>query len=126
LGISLPLTIINKNQGNIKSAEFSIKQQQSLANNAETELRNNIGTAYQKLLLTVKQNSATQKDFYTKYEAMYRNILSSYQQKQINLLEFLDFFNDYTSSQQRLLQQQLNLQLSKDEVNYYAGMDILK
>lgn len=126
LGISLPLTIINKNQGNIKSAEFSIKQQQSLASNAETELRNNIATAYQKLLLTVKQNSATQKDFYTKYEAMYRNILSSYQQKQINLLEFLDFFNDYTSSQQRLLQQQLNLQLAKDEVNYYAGMDILK
>ena len=126
LGISLPLTIINKNQGNIKSAEFSIKQQQSLASNAETELRNNIATAYQKLLLTVKQNSATQKDFYTKYEAMYRNILSSYQQKQINLLEFLDFFNDYTSSQQRLLQQQLNLQLAKDELNYYAGMDILK
>ena len=122
-GISLPLPILNKNQGYIKSAEYSIKQQQSITGNAETELRNNINNAYQKWLLTLKQNNASQTAFYQRYEAMYKNILSSYQQKQINLLEFLDFFNDYTSSQQRLLQQQLNLQLAKEELNYHAGTD---
>lgn len=126
LGISLPLTLINKNQGNIKSAEYSIKQQQSITTSAETELHNNISNAYTKLLLTLKQNNATQKEFYSKYDAMYQNILLSYQQRQISLLEFLDFFNDYTASQQRLLQQQLNLQLAKEELNYHAGTDILK
>jgi cobalt-zinc-cadmium efflux system outer membrane protein len=126
LGISLPLPIMNKNQGNIKSAEYSIKQQQSITGNAETELRNNINNAYQKWILTLKQNNASQAEFYQRYEAMYKNILSSYQQKQINLLEFLDFFNDYTSSQQRLLQQQLNLQLAKEELNYHTGTDIIK
>ena len=124
-GISLPLPILNKNQGYIKSAEYSIKQQQSITGNAETELRNNINNAYQKWLLTLKQNNASQTAFYQRYEAMYKNILSSYQQKQINLLEFLDFFNDYTSSQQRLLQQQLNLQLAKEELNYLAGKDVI-
>jgi len=126
LGISLPLPILNKNQGNIKSAEYSIKQQQSLTANAETELYNNISNAYHKLLLMLKQNSAVQKEFYTKYRAMYENILQSYRQKQINLLEFLDFFNDFTASQQRLLQQQLNLQLAKEELNYHTGIDIIK
>jgi cobalt-zinc-cadmium efflux system outer membrane protein len=126
LGISLPLPILNKNQGNIKSAEYSIKQQQSVTANAETELRNNISNAYQKFLLILKQQNSTQQQFYQKYEAMYRNILQSYQQKQINLLEFLDFFNDYTGSQQRLLQQGLNLQLAKEELNYHTGIDILK
>ena len=126
LGISLPLPVLNKNQGNIKSAEFSVKQQQSLTSNAETELMNNISNAYSKLLLTVKQNNANQKDFYDKYQLMYGNILESYQQKQISLLEFLDFFNDFTASQQRLIQQQLNLQLAKEELNYHTGTDILK
>ncbi len=126
LGISLPLPILNKNQGNIKSAEYSIKQQQSVTANAETELKNNISNAYNKFLLVLQQNNAVQQKFYKEYEAMYSNILQSYRQKQINLLEFLDFFNDYTASQQRLLQQSLNLQLAKEELNYHTGIDILK
>ena len=126
LGISLPLPLLNKNQGNIKSAEFGVKQQQTLVLSAETELRNNINNAYSKWLLSVKQNSAVQNTFYTKYQAMYQNILTSYQQRQINLLEFLDFFNDYTQSQQRLVQQHLGLQLAKEELNYHTGTDIIK
>lgn len=126
LGISLPLTILNRNQGNIKSAEYSLKQQQTITYSAETELRNNISNAYAKLLLSVQQNSTVQKEFYSRYQSMYGNILQSYQQRQISLLEFLDFFNDYTASQQRLLQQQLNLQLAKEELNFHAGTDIIK
>jgi cobalt-zinc-cadmium efflux system outer membrane protein len=126
LGISLPLPIINNNKGNIKSAEFSIKQQQTITAGAETELWNNINTSYHKLIMTMKQNSNSQKEFYQKYEAMYENVLLSYQKKQISFLEFLDFFNDYTISQQRLLQQQLNFQLAKEELNYHTGVDLLK
>lgn len=126
LGISLPLTILNRNQGNIKSAAYSVKQQQTITYSAETELRNNISNAYAKLLLSVQQNSTVQKEFYSRYQSMYGNILQSYQQRQISLLEFLDFFNDYTASQQRLLQQQLNLQLAKEELNFHAGTDIIK
>ncbi len=126
LGISIPLPILNSNKGNIKSAEYSFKQQQAFTSNAETELKNNITNAYNKLLLTLKQNNATQKEFYEKYQLMYDHVLQSYQQKQINLLEFLDFFNDYTDSQVRHLQQQLNLQLSKEELNYQTGIEILK
>jgi cobalt-zinc-cadmium efflux system outer membrane protein len=126
LGISIPLPVLNTNKGNIKSAEFSVKQQQAFTGNAETELKNNISNAYNKLLLILKLNNKTQKEFYEKYQLMYDHVLQSYQQKQINLLEFLDFFNDYTDSQVRHLQQQLSLQLSKEELNYQTGIDILK
>jgi cobalt-zinc-cadmium efflux system outer membrane protein len=126
LGVSLPLPVFNKNQGNIKSAEYGIKQQQSVTQNAETELRNNIANAYKKLTLSLTLNGLTQQDFYRKYEEMYSHVLESYRAKQINLLEFLDFFNDYTASQQKLLQQQLNLQLAKEELNFHTGIDIVK
>lgn len=126
LSVSLPLPLFNKNQGNIKSAGFAIKQQEAITQGAETELSNNIITAYNKLMLSLQQNNSFQKEFYTKYKNMFQNILQSYQQKQLNLLEFLDFFDAYKDAQLRQVQQQLNLQLAKEEVNYYAGTDIIK
>lgn len=126
LGISLPIPLLNRNQGNIRSAEFTVKQQQSLTNAAETELANKLGNAYQKLVLTLQQNNPGKKSFYRQYQAMYTNVLKSYQQKQISLLEFLDFFTDYSASIQRQLNQQLNLQLAKEELNYEAGIDLIK
>ena len=126
LSISIPLPIFNKNQGNIKSASFAVKQQEALAQNSETELHNNVVNAFDKLKLNIQQNSALQKEFYSKYKNMFQNMLSSYQQKQLNLLEFLDFYNAYSDAQLRQIQQQLNLQLSKEELNYQIGSDIIK
>jgi len=57
---------------------------------------------------------------------MYLHVMESYQTRKISLLEFLDFFNDYTDSRQRRLQQHLNLQLSKEELNYHTGIDLIK
>ena len=121
LGVSLPLPVLNNNKGNIKSAEYTVKQQQAITQSAETELKNNVSNAYKKFLLTIEQNNSTQKDFYAKYQMIYNNMLQSYKDRQLSLLEFLDFFNDYTDSQQRLLQQKLNLQLAKEELQYHVG-----
>lgn len=126
LGLSLPLPILNKNQGNIKSAAFGVKQQRAITGNAETELVNNVNSSFEKLLFTIRQQNEKQQSFYDNYTKMYTNILESYRNKQISLLEFLDFFNDYTDAQQRLLQQKLNLQMAKAEINYHTGTDIVK
>lgn len=121
LGVSLPLPVFNKNKGNIKSAQANIKQQEMLTQNAETELRNNISNAYRKLLLSIELNNSSQKAFYQDYTTIYNNMLQSYKDRQLNLLEFLDFFNDYTDSQKKLLNQKLNLQLAKEELQYYVN-----
>ncbi|WP_153797432.1 TolC family protein [Foetidibacter luteolus] len=125
LTISLPLPLFNKNQGNIKAAEYSIKQQEAVTSEAENILSNNISNAWQKLQLSIQQNNATQKEFYGSYGNIFNNMLQSYRQKQISLLEFLDFFDAYKEAQLRLQQQQLNLRLAKEELNYQAGTDII-
>jgi len=126
LGISLPIPLFNKNRGNIESATFNVKQQQATVINAETELQNNVFNAYQNLLLSIKQNGNEQKIFYQKYNAIFQNMLKSYQQKQISLLTFVDFVTDYTNLQQRFYQQQLNLNLSKENLNYQVGIDVIQ
>lgn len=126
LGISLPLPLFNKNQGNIAAASYNVKQQEATVVNAETELENNVFNAYQNLMLSINQNSNAQKDFYQKYNSMFQKMLKSYQQKQISLLTFVDFVTDYTNLQQRYYQQQLNLNLSKENLNYQVGIDVIQ
>ena len=126
LGISLPLPVFNTNKGNIRNAEFSVKQQQAITDGALTDLVTNIQAAYEKLALSIKQNNSTQQSFYTQYANVYEKMFKSYQERQIGLLEFLDFFTDYQGAQQRLLQQKLNLQLSKETLNYFIGKELIK
>lgn len=126
LTLSLPLPVFNKNQGNIKAAEFSIKQQQTSLKQLETELTNNVTNAYSKLLFTQQQNNSMQSEFYSNYQKMFTNMLQSYMQRQLSLLEFTDFFGAYKEANVRLRQQQFNLQVAKEELNFQAGTDIIK
>ena len=126
LSLSLPLPIFNKNQGNIKAAEFSIRQQQASLKQLETELSNNVVNAYTRLMLTQRQNNGLQSDSYSNYQRMFANMLQSYRQRQLSLLEFIDFFEAYKEANVRLRQQQADLQLAKEELNFQTGTDIIK
>jgi len=126
LGINLPLPVFNRNKGNIKSADFGVKQQQTIAQNADIELQNNVTNAYNKLLAVLKVANESEQVFYEKYTLMFSNMLASYEHKQISLLEFMDFFDTYKDVQNQHYQSKLNLQLVSEELNYHAGIDVIK
>lgn len=126
LSISLPLPFWNRNQGNIKAAEFNASQQKTQVQAANAQLQSNVSGAYQRLLLIYNLNNNAQKEFYNNYKALFNNVVQSYQQRQISLLEFLDFADSYQQSQSRFLEQQNNLQLAKEELNYQVGTDVVK
>ena len=77
-----------------------------------------------KLIATAKLSESTQKEFYTNYELLYTNIAESYRQRQISLIEFIDFFDAYKDVQLKLFQQQLNFHLAKEDMNYQVGKDV--
>ncbi len=126
MGISLPLPLINRNQGNIKSARWQIKAEEATTQNAEIELSNNVLSAYNKLKYTVQLLSGMQQDFYDDYDKLYGNIVESFKNRQISMVEFIDYFDAYKDTRQKQLQQQLNLQLAKDELNMQVGTDVVK
>ena len=126
LAINLPLPIFNRNQGNIKSAEASVKQQETVILQSETVLNNNVMNAYQKLLLTYNLSQNVPADFYQRYDRLFSNVVESYRQRQLNLLEFIDFFDAYKDTQLKMQQQQLNLRLAREELNFETGTDVVK
>lgn len=126
LGISLPLPLLNRNQGNIKSARWQVKAEEANTQNAEVELSNNVMSAYNKLKYTLQLTSSMQQDFYDDYNKLYGNIVESFKNRQISMVEFIDYFDAYKDTRQKQLQQQLNLQLAKDELNMQVGTDVVQ
>lgn len=121
MGISLPLPVFNRNQGNIKAAGFQVKQEAANTAYAEQQLSNNVTGAWSKLQLVQQLDQGQQDSFYNDYGNLYEKITESYRQRQISLVEFIDYFDAYKDLRQRRAQQQLNLQLAREELSLLVG-----
>lgn len=126
LSISLPLPLFNKNKGNIKAAELTYKQIDLGVQQLQNQISKEVLAAYIKLLsmstLIKKDNSLLENN----YEKLMKNMTSSYKSRQINLLEFIDFFDSY--KQVRLQQSQMNANLlnAAAELNYTINQNLIK
>ena len=125
LAISLPLNIFNKNQGNIASAQFNIKQQEVLLQAQTSKVASDIFSALGKVKLYRQVINTKQFEFTRQYDALFRNMLSSYQHRQVSLLEFIDFADAYKATKLQVLQQQSEFIKAIADLNYEAGKDII-
>lgn len=126
LSISLPLPLWDRNQGNIKSARYQVKEEEANMQLADQKLQNDVMNAYQKLIYTARLSSVSNNEFYRDYYRLQQNVIKSYNSRQISLIEFLDYFNDYLDTRQKQLQQILNLRLAKENLNDVVGVDIIQ
>lgn len=125
LSISLPLTIFNRNQGNIKSAQYAIKQEETTLLQVQQQLSTSIQKALNKFYLTKEYSGVQEQNFYQEYASLLNNITESYRQRQISLIEFIDFFDAFRDAELNHLNQDFNLHASIEEINYLAGKDII-
>lgn len=126
LQIGLPIPLFDRNKGNIKAAQLTVKSQESIVKNSEAELRNNVAAAAQQYELCRSMLTAGSVDFYQKYNQLFNGMLKSYQQRQISLIEFIDFFESYKDTQLKIIRQQYNFQKAIAEVNYSVGSTVIK
>lgn len=125
LSIALPINIFNKNQGNIKSAGFSVKQQETLTNYQYSKIQSEVTASYNKLKYFQQVNNLQQLDFSQKYDELFQNMVKSYQARQIGLLEFLDFIDAYRDTKLKLLEQHNNLVKAIEELNFTTNSTII-
>lgn len=125
LAVSLPLNILNKNQGNIAAAKFNVKQQEIVAEAQNAGIVNEVSAAFDKIKFYQKVNNLQQLEFSQQYNKLFQNMLNSYQQRQISLLEFIDFTDAYKDSALKLLDQHTALIKSINELNYRVGKDVI-
>jgi cobalt-zinc-cadmium efflux system outer membrane protein len=126
LAISLPLNIFNRNQGNIASAKASIQQQQAVSDQTFSKIKNDIVSAVSKFIFYQGVNNRQQLDFSQQYDALFTNMLKSYQDRQISLLEFIDFMDAYKDTKLKMVEQHNGLVHATEDLNYAVGNDIIK
>jgi cobalt-zinc-cadmium efflux system outer membrane protein len=125
LGISLPLPVLNKNKGNIKAAQLSIQQAQVQVLQAQNTVQQDVIAAYHKLLTVQRLQQSIAPDFMNKYNELMKNMVKSYQERQVGLLEFIDFFDAYKDAATKQLQQQATLLNAAEELNFSTGTTII-
>jgi len=125
LAISIPIPLLNRNKGNINAAQFSIKQAQTNVLQIQNQVEEDVVTSYQKLLTVYNLKKQSDSNLQVRYNQLLQNMLESYRQKQVGLLEFLDFFGAYKDAQLKQLQQETNLREAMEEINLATGKDII-
>lgn len=126
LGISLPLPVFNRNKGNIKAAELSYKQSEVVVNQVSDQVHKEVMGAWQKLRIASSLLDIDNLQLKDNYEKLMRNMVDSYRQHQISLVEFLDFFDAYKDTRIKQSQQIANQRNAAAELNYSTSLNIVK
>ena len=125
LAISLPINIFNTNQGNIAAAKISIQQQQAEADFTTAKIRSDISAALTKFAFYQGVNNRQQLDFSQQYDLLFTNMLQSYTQRKLSLLEFIDFMDAYKDTKLKLVEQHNGLIHAAQDLNYTVGNEVI-
>lgn len=124
--VSVPLPIFNRNQVNVQLAKIGIEQQKAQNNVLEAKIRNDIFEALQQLSLSIKMENSQSKDFKSQYDNMLDKMVDSYKQKQLNLVEFIDFLDAYKETKETMNHQIDEIRKSIEDLNFACGTSILE
>src|SRR5690554_1171288 len=125
-GVAMDLPVFNRNKGNIRIAELEIQQaqlnQQFVTSGIEKEV-NLAVLQFRKALKFIQQIDSD-------YENDLDHILNAYtlnfKNKNIDLIQYLDFLEAYLENKNILLQSAVELRNKAEELNYAIGKDIIK
>ena len=124
VGVSFDLPVFNTNKGAIKAAKHNIDQQITQQQVLETELTTTVNTLQEQLQL-MNQSLKTWSDIKTtEQEQMIENYKKHLQNKQITLIEFIDFTQAFREAQQAYLELLENYHHTVEELNYLTGQEL--
>lgn len=125
LTVALPLPLFDRNKGNIRSAKSNVQSLESTYKNNELQLKNDVIAAVDQYRLSKQMISANQVDFYQQYDKLFNNMFKAYKERQISLVEFIDFFDSYKDTKLKVIAQRYNLQKAIADLNFSVGTTII-
>ena len=96
-GITLQtnLPLFNRNQGNIKMADYQLKSNEKNLELAHLSLKNDVILAYTQTRKTETLYKNFDKNFVRNFNQLIKGVIEGYENKTISLVEFMDFFDSY-------------------------------
>jgi cobalt-zinc-cadmium efflux system outer membrane protein len=124
VGISLDLPVFNHNQGNIKMAKLQIEQSHYNAEHQKNEIYNEIVEIFNNYKMNYQfYNKLMDNDFSEDLEEMLNAYSRNFLNKNINMLEYIDFMYAYKTTKQAILIAKKNMDVSFAELQNSLNYD---
>ena len=125
MGVSLDIPVFDRNQGNIKMAKLKIEQSNYYAEHQKNTISHEIAENYEHYTLNYNfykklMDNDFSEDLEAMFEAYSRNLLN----KNINMLEYIDFMYAYKTTKQAILIAKKNLDTSFAELQFSVNNEI--
>ena len=123
-GISIPLPLWNQNRGNIKTAQFQIQEADYNLKAKESELTNQISNSYAFYLRAVAEYQKAMVLYNNDFEATANGMNVNFQKRNVSIIEFIDFFENYNDVLAEILRIKTQVVISAEQLNLLTGKDI--
>lgn len=126
LGFSVPLPLFNRNKGNIEAAKLAGKQSEAIVMQAQVQVNKEVLSAWQKLANSTSMLNSENAQLKDSYDVLMKNMLNSYRQRQVNLVEFIDFMDAYKETRIKQGQLVTSQRNAAAELNYSMNLNLIK
>jgi cobalt-zinc-cadmium efflux system outer membrane protein len=120
-GLSLPLPLFNRNQGNIRQANLQVDQSKLQLQNQQNQVENDVTTSYKIALRLETLYNSFDPQFKQDFTHLIGEVFKNYEKRNISMLEFLDFYDSYKTNTVQLNNLLLNRVTSLEQLNYVTG-----
>lgn len=124
IGLSISLPIFNRNQGNIKAAKLAILQSGQQEAYEQQQAENELYTCYARLDQAIRLYRSTDLSLASDFSKILEGVNQSFRQRDISLLEFIDYYESYKTTCLRLNDLKREVLQALEEVNIAAGENL--
>jgi cobalt-zinc-cadmium efflux system outer membrane protein len=125
-GVGLPVSIFNRNQGNIKASKARIKEAEATSLNYKLQVQNDVIIAYESFRQVTKFYNTLDTKLTSQYEQLLDGIAGNYAKRNISLVEFLDYYESFRNNLIQLNAIQAERFNSLESLNYEIGKTLFK
>jgi outer membrane protein, heavy metal efflux system len=120
-GIEFNLPFFNRNQGNIKQARIAIDQSTVQLQSQQDQVESDVATNYKIAMEQEKLYNSFDTKFKAEFSHLIGEVYKNYEKRNINLLEFLDYYDSYKTNTLLMNNLLLSRVLSLEQLNYVTG-----
>ena len=121
VGIAFNLPFFNRNQGAIKQARIAIDQGKQQYQQQQDQVENDIALNYENALTLERLCNNLDPKFKQDYTHLIQEVVKNYTLRNIGLLDFLNYYDDYKNNTLLLNNALLNRVTSLEQLNYVTG-----
>ena len=121
LTIGFDIPVFNRNQGNIAQAKDYIQMSQIQFQSKQDSVNHEVQNAYKKTVEADNIYKSFPNTFAADYSTEIIGVLDNFKKRNINMLQFLDFYDSYKQSMVQLYQLQSNRMDAFETLNFVTG-----